>query len=59
MYNSKDIVYSSKDFWILNTPESYELYKINGTHSKRVGRVSKKLGLNKAIQKLNILHINK
>ena len=59
MYNSKDIVYSIKGFWILNTPESYEIYKINGTHSKRVGRVSKELGLNKAIQNLNILHLNK
>lgn len=59
MYNSKDIVYSIKDFWILNTAEYYELYKINGTHSKRVGQVSKKLGLNKAIKNLNILHLNK
>lgn len=59
MYNSKDIVYSIKDFWILNTPESYDIYKINGTTSKRVGQVSKKLGLNKAIKNLNILHLNK
>lgn len=59
MYNSKDIVYSIKDFWILNTLEHYEIYKISGTCSTRVGRISKKLGLNRAIQNLNILHLNK
>lgn len=56
MYNTSDIVYKDKDFWILNTPSNYELYKIGCTHSKRVGLVSKKLGLERAIQNLTILH---
>lgn len=56
MYNTSDIVYRDKDFWILDTLDNYELYKIGCTSSKRVGLVSKKLGLERAIQNLNILH---
>lgn len=59
MYNTSDIVYKDKDFWILDTLDNYELYKIGCTHSKRVGLVSKKLGLERAIQNLNILHRKK
>lgn len=59
MYNTSAIVYQDKDFWILSTSSNYELYEIGCTHSKRVGLVSKKLGLERAIHNLNILHRKK
>lgn len=59
MYNTDDVVYEDKEFWILSTPDYYELYKIKCTHSKRIGIVSKKLGLKRAIQNIDILHRKK
>jgi hypothetical protein len=56
MYNTEDVVYKDKDFWILSTSDYYELYKIKCTHSKRIGIVSKQLGLKRAIQNIDILH---
>ena len=59
MYNIDNVVYENRDFWILSTPDYYELYKINCTHSTRVGIVSKKLGLQRAIQNIDMLHRKK
>lgn len=58
-YNTKDVVFENKTHWILKTDSFYEIYKKQCTHSLRVGKVSLKLGLDRAIKNLEILHIRK
>lgn len=59
MYDSKNVVYEDKDYWVLWTPDNYELYRKGVTCSTRIGKVSLSLGLDQAIKNIEILHRKK
>ncbi len=38
-YKLKDIIYETKNFWVLRVKSGFEVYKINVTHSTRCAQI--------------------
>ncbi len=49
MYKLEDIRYETKDFWVLQVSNGYEVYRTGITCSTRVCQVGLDLGLDRAI----------
>lgn len=53
MITEKDIVYETKDFWVLKVSTGYEVYQNGITHSTRVAQIgwaNTDRGLNRAMK---------
>jgi hypothetical protein len=62
MYKEKDIVYETKDFWVLEVKYGYDVYKKGITHSIRcaqIGWANTDKGLGRAIKECNRRQENK
>ena len=52
-YQEKDIRYENGAYWVLETPNAFEVYRVGVTHSTRCATIGKSLGLARAIAEVD------
>lgn len=55
MYKLSDVMYETKDYWVLRIKKGYEVYREGLTHSTRCAQIgfTGAIGLDKAIAEAN------